>query len=31
MPCCEDCPDKNICDGSMIDACMEDWKKRNLG
>ena len=24
MPCCEDCPCVNYCDGSMIEACMGD-------
>ena len=28
MPCCEDCPCVNYCDGSMIEACMDDWRKR---
>jgi len=28
MPCCEDCPCVNYCDGSMIEACMGDWRKR---
>ena len=26
--CCEDCPCVNYCDGSMIEACMDDWRKR---
>lgn len=31
MPCCEGCPDVNYCDGSMVFACLEDWRKRNRG
>ena len=28
IPCCEDCPCVNYCDGSIIEACMDDWRKR---
>lgn len=29
--CCEGCPCANYCGGAIIEACMDDWKKRKQG
>ena len=26
MPCCENCPNVNNCDGSMIIQCMREYR-----